>query len=170
MTETDAGIRVFVDVDGVINAYSGKPHVPDWGWPRENGEYVKVLGLGIVYSPDMIQRLGDVTARDDVEALWLTTWVDTARDDLAPVIGLGSTWHVVPRTYDEKIWWKLDAIQSLNTGFTGKVVWVDDDIKFFPEAKEWLESCDLDILAVSPRTETGITLSQMQRIERYVNE
>jgi hypothetical protein len=169
---TDAGTRVFVDVDGVINAYSGKPRIPSWGWPRETGEYVKVLGFGIVYSPDMISRLRTLTNRDDVAAHWLTTW--EARDawvDLADAVALGSGWEVFYRGgYSDKPWWKLDAMQRLNDGYKGKVVWIDDDIKLMPEAREWLESCDLDILAVSPRTETGITMSQMRKIEEFINE
>lgn len=164
MTDT----MMFIDVDGVLNAYDGRLSIPSWGWPQETARTSRVLGFGVVYSPDMISRLRAVADRPDVQAHWLTTWeAGDAVLDLAETLEIGSDWPIIYRAgYPEKPWWKLDAIQRTTAGFNGKIVWVDDDINYVPEAVEWCQRPN--VLGVCPRTTTGITLRQMKLIETYL--
>lgn len=162
--------RIFIDVDGVVNAYDGRMTIPSWGWPRENGRHVQVAGFGIVYSPDMVSRLGALAARPGTEMFWLTTWeAGDAVLELADAIGIGGDWKIVYRAgYPEEPWWKLNAMLRLTDGYEGKVVWIDDDITFVTDAREWLASTDLDVLEICPDTKTGITMAQMTKIERFL--
>lgn len=164
MTDT----MMFVDVDGVINAYDGKASIPSWGWPRETGRVVLVTGFSIVYSPEMIARLRAVTDQPEVQAHWLTTWeAGGAVRKLAEAVGIGSDWPTVGRLgRPEEPWWKLDAIQELTQGFNGKIVWIDDDITFVPEAVEWCQRPN--VVGICPRVTTGITVRHMRLIETYV--
>lgn len=163
--------RIYIDVDGVLNAVSLS--APAWGWGAHSD--VRVEGMPIRWSPELVAALNEVTASNAVETFWLTTWEHDAPKHLAPAIGLkGEHWPVVgtEQHYSKELaggWWKLAALRDHIADFGGPVLWIDDDIRFDPPAREWLGD-NLHVVAMSPRTELGITRHQMEIVRRFVDE
>lgn len=160
--------RVYVDVDGVLNAVTSSP--PAWGWGAHSDAVVN--GFPIRWSPELVEVLNEVTAAPGVEAYWLTTWEHDAPKMLAPAIGLkGEDWPVVGTEHHYSLelqngWWKLVALRDHLGDFDGPVLWLDDDIRFDPVARRWLAEAP-NVTAMSPRTELGITRRQARIIRDW---
>lgn len=128
--------RIYLDVDGVLNAYHHSPKKPfpieESGWERwikteagwdepvyywaagirKTSSRVKKKRFPIRYSPQLIEALNEIAEMDDVEIVWLTTWSEHAGQGLSSAIGLnGSQWRVLKMPNDEwtnihNPWWK----------------------------------------------------------------
>lgn len=153
--------RLFLDVDGVINAQQPE------GWGRCKRQHAE--GYRITWAPKMISALFSL----DMELTWATTWRDKAPASIAPLIGVGydAAWlNPSDETcmMDWSIYWKFDAMKAeleferLTDGF----VWVDDEIT--AEHVEWAE--ENGGLAISPSHLTGISPKNIEEIEEYLNE
>src|SRR5690606_39765676 len=80
-------VRIYIDVDGVINAFS---NAQPWG--KVKPSVTVAYGYRITYHQGLIDALKDIdNSNDNVEFVWLTTWQTLARTDLAPAVGLGGT-------------------------------------------------------------------------------
>lgn len=163
--------RIYLDVDGVINACN-RSGLPEWGW--KSGEKVRVNGYGITYSPDFVSLLNRVAARRGVGVYWLTTWCYDAASKLAPALGInGTEWPVVGHHHWSRSvglpWWKHLAIVEHTEGFDGPVLWIDDDHGVDPAAVAWLRG-QPQVQTIAPKTLIGVTRDQGQAIERFVDE
>lgn len=166
--------RIYIDVDGVINACSSGDF-PAWGW--ETGDKVRVNGYRITYSPSFVALLNRIAARRGVGIYWLTTWCYDAAQKLAPAIGLaGLEWPVVGHHHWSRAiglpWWKHLAIVEhleISDPFDGPVLWIDDDHGVDPATVAWLRG-QSRVQTIAPKTLVGVTRDQGQEIERFVDE
>src|SRR5665648_293817 len=78
-------VWLFMDVDGVVNALGDPP-------PDDHRSVVQVeSGSGVFpirYDPRIVDRLNALTRDGRVQLIWLSTWSASARERLAPAIGL----------------------------------------------------------------------------------
>lgn len=165
-------INIYLDVDGVLNALSsGAPRnnthwFGDWGSKR-------IEGFPILWSKELIEEINTLTERDDITVKWLTTWGDLAALSLSPKIGLkGENWEflVSEDMLDPYRWWKLFKIQEdIEKTNPEKVIWIDDDIPFERNAKEWVTTLATPIHAVHPRSEHGLSRYQWNGIIDFIS-
>lgn len=168
--------NIYLDVDGVFNAVADAPPRIDMGWQERWVGPVKVGGISILYSVELVAAVNEIAARPGVTIKWLTAWEELAADELAPAIGLatGSDWEVITSVEDDDPqnfnWWKLDRIRKdLATSRPDRAVWVDDDIAYDPKSLVWLMSPGLPMLHLSPRTLHGLTRSDVQQINDFLD-
>lgn len=159
---------IYLDVDGVLNAVSGRqPSKRIVGWDEYREVHVK--GFRIHYAPALIQAINALAARDDVTIKWLTTWKHDAAKQLSAAIGIdGQGWDVLDgdlHAWGGDAWWKLTAIRDDHDG--GKTIWIDDDIIAELPAMEW--AANHNILLVSPSTTHGLTKDDLDAITAFID-
>jgi hypothetical protein len=150
-----------LDVDGVINSFHHQQQFKKVMVPADGYEWP------IRYNPVLIERI--VAISDRVDIVWNTTWCEYAPLELAPRLGLPD-FPYSPDCDDEKElhsaglgWWKHNRVlAAVAEGL--KVVWTDDDIP-----NELIVNNE-DILTIRPNPLTGLTLREMDTIERFVDE
>lgn len=169
--------NIYLDVDGVFNAVSDAAPRTNTGWHGDWVGPVKVGGISILYSVELVAAVNELAARPGVTVKWLTAWEELATDELAPAIGLGagSDWEVITGVEDDDPqnfnWWKLDRVRKdLASSNPDRAVWVDDDIAYDPKTLVWLMSPGLPVLHLSPRTLHGMTRGDVQRIHDFLEE
>jgi hypothetical protein len=156
-----------LDVDGVLNAVCD-PLPPGYERRRVNG------GITVRYDPAIIERVGQLHRTSAVEIRWLTTWLDTAADHLAPALGLPLDCVVEGRSdwlaTDNKSWWKSHTARRLSDADpTRALIWTDDDLDHAEEHGEvaWLHDRRGPTLAIAPDPEKGLTAKFLERIEAF---
>lgn len=158
---------IYLDVDGVINAFGPNSRRPESsGWAGE-WNTVKVKFFQITYATELIEQLHALAAKDDVTIKWLTTWTDDAPKDLCPAIGLnGTSWPVVGQgeNYHRDEWWKLTAIKDdVAATNPDQVIWIDDDLRMEKEALWWaLDNRQVRVFA--PEQFVGLTAADIAKI------
>lgn len=158
---------LLLDVDGVLNAVGTEP--PEGVWPR--WERTEPGGFGIIWSPDVIDRL--FALRDRVEVRWLTTHWSRIADLPFPAEALG--WPVANSEADYRRdvgplgWWKWPVARRTVEEEGRRVVWVDDDLRFDRPARTWVAEQDpRTVLGVSPDTTVGLTPEQLDAVEAWL--
>lgn len=170
-------VRIYIDVDGVINAFTTKPA---WGEPPRQD---RILGYVITHHKGLIDSLNEIAENDHVEFVWLTTWQNHAVTDLAPVVGLDGPWRALtsencrPTGYigfqNTAYWWKLDSIiEDLHENPVDKFIWIDDELSLRRGAQDWYNlhhSEKATGLLISPHDSTGLTPDDVCGIIDYIN-
>lgn len=165
----DGGIRVFLDVDGVLNAVpGGHEWWDDWrtGRARPHGG----MGYKITWSPRVASYIAGLDDRSEV--MWLTTWEDQANSWISPMLGLPE-WPVAGYNTDiwTPGWWKLDVVRKWWENDGRPFVWLDDDIDSDYAAREWLAGLpEGSCLYISPLSEAGLLPADLELIEAFVGE
>lgn len=172
-------VRIYIDVDGVINAFS---NAQPWG--KVKPSKTVAYGYRITYHQGLIDALKDIdNSNDHVEFVWLTTWQNLARTDLAPAVGLGGNWRAIqsekcrPTGYGgyvpQEYWWKLESIiEDLNENPVDRFVWIDDELQMRQGALDWFDLHHAEKatgLLVSPFDRTGLTPDDVCGIIDYIN-
>ena len=179
---------VFTDVDGVINGLGNSRGVLP---PNQADRYATVKidgGLAgeviVRYRPDLVARLRDLSDRGRAEFCWLTSWRHTAREHLAPAIGLPN-WPAIPHPIDvgddsdavaahpwdrNRPWWKLEAVLNRTAGINGqhgrRFAWLDDDLP--PETKTTVRLLrPQPSLLITPPTSLGLTNQLVTQLEVF---
>lgn len=156
-----------LDVDGVLNAL----RLDD----LDGYEQCDARGFRITYNPAIIRRIRDLHESGRVEVRWLTTWCDHAPIHIAPPLGLpdfkveGAADHVDPDNV--WTWWKTITAQRLSDAEPDRpLIWTDDDLSYGEKRLEveWLRERTAPTLALSPNASTGLTASNLDRIERFI--
>ena len=174
---------VFIDVDGVINAVGDKHgrlspnrarHFLSVEVPAGDGETVTVL-----YRPDVVARLRDLSESGRAEFVWLTTWRHIAREHVAPLIGLPD-WEAIPHPIDvgedtdgvaahqwdrARPWWKTQGVLD-RTADGRQFAWLDDDLA--PATKRRVrELRPQPSLLVTPPSGIGLTSRLVAQLELF---
>lgn len=170
--------RIYLDVDGVLNAVDKK--FPTGSW--ENWDRVGVNGYSIAYSPDMVSALNDIAEMDDVEIVWLTTWQANAKTMIAPAIGLkGEEWDVALNLDMDAHgfaihqpfggWWKMNTLKNhVYNNPVDKIIWIDDDIAHEQTAPAWFGNFKQKTIAIAPFTMEGLTPADICAMIDFINE
>ena len=160
-------VRLYLDVDGVINASS-----PQLGWiPVDDIESVSE-GIAVVggqsyrirWSPQLIQALLEL----DVDIVWTTTWRDSAVLSLGPLVGLKPEYRVLHPisgvTTFPSIFWKEESIRAEQYNNPSPFIHFDDEIDFWLADRE----AKMGGLAISPDPNIGITAEHIQQAIAYI--
>jgi pimeloyl-ACP methyl ester carboxylesterase len=171
-------ITVYSDADGIWVAWSDHRFTAapaeHTGW---HGPWHPVTIPGSFpgyWAEEPVEAMNRIAARPDVTVKWLTAWEEGAPEQLAPTIGLnGADWEMIPGVEEDDManwnWWKLAKIrEDIARTRPDLVVWMDDDIRFDPASLAWLETLDIPVLVISPRTEHGLTRDHLAEIEAFI--
>lgn len=164
--------RIYLDVDGVLNALS---KTTPGAWSPESWNAKKIRGYVIRWSSELVHILNTINERDDVEFIWLTTWGSWAKDHISPGIGInGTQWrHLTDGVQDSsihgfsRVWWKLIALQEDVEDFDGNILWIDDDFSFYPDAVEWAVSKGINV--IEPHWSTGLSEDHVELIHMLLD-
>lgn len=157
-----------LDVDGVINAVTHEP--PD-GYVQADVPDGRGRTWPITYRKDVIDFIGQLHETNLVEVRWLTTWCESARDFLAPALGLpefqveGSDDHLNPAHY--RTWWKSVTAQRLAAQEPERpLIWTDDDLAYSIRNRDvdWLDDWSGLRCLITTNTSTGLTDDELEQI------
>lgn len=170
-----------LDVDGVINACPWDEQFPETH-PEETWNLVYGTALGrqwpIRYSSVVIDRINRLSER--VEVRWHTTW-QTEAPGLGELLGLNAfkvedhskyNTHKSPEhlSFQQYAWWKMQAGINVLSVEKRPLIWADDDLsrehRVLTEAEA--EENGLPICLVSPSTECGLTTTELDEIEYFI--
>ena len=155
-----------LDVDGVLNAVCHE--VPD-GYKR-----IRANGCEITYSPEIIARIRRLHDDGQVEIRWLTTWCGLADLHLAGPLDFVRDLVVegeADMLGERRVWWKSVAAQRISdANADAPLIWTDDDLDYSERCGEvdWLRERTGPTLALSPNERTGLTSSNLDRIEAFI--
>lgn len=162
----------FLDIDGVINSYPApKAHMV-----KKYGEYrhEEILGYPIWYSPDVVSFINQVNALEMVEVVWLTTWVQRALTDFAPVVGLDPFPCITSREGSDfpflQDWWKWNRVKDfLQFNEANRpVVWTDDDLSRPIKANFRARFPETPACLVTPQSCPGLRTEDLDRILEFL--
>ena len=155
-------VRLYLDVDGVINAWWAKEV-----WPTQNqGDAVADNGTWTIkWSPEMIAELEAM----DFDLVWTTTWRQQAPASIAPLIGYGRTarWldpTVNTRLMHSSIQWKRIAVAEDQANDPSPFIWIDDEILAYDSS--W--ALDHGGYAFAPHDRFGISPKAIEKMKRYI--
>ena len=172
MSSDPRSIRLFLDVDGVLNAI-GEPPPDD---PRLVVQVENAQGVFTIrYDPRVVDRLNAMARTGLVQLTWLTTWSWAARDALAPAIGLDPGSQVLADTGDPDLarhpydltrpWWKLAVLlRVVEDDADQPVAWCDDDLDEGTKGR-FADLHPGPSLLITPDPGVGLTLEDLDRIE-----
>ena len=158
-----AKARLYLDVDGVVNAWHADR---SWGDMSEGDAGPSGGGVfTIKWSPTMIEELKAL----DLEIVWLTTWRDYAEPLIGGLTGVGvGSRHIDPLdgyTTFPSIMWKTRALIQDQIDNPMPFVWADDEINLrqINVAKEH------GSLALVIDENRGITPEHIQQIKAFLD-
>jgi hypothetical protein len=154
-------VRLFLDVDGVLNAVN-----PTGQWP--DLKRARVNRFPICWSPTVVEFFNELSTR--VEILWLTTWEERAQELLAPVLGLRAFQLAAEDTDPLSIhWWKHTVVQQWWENDPRPFIWVDDELADADSVPEWLGQLpEGQALAISPDFNDGLHQAHLDEIHQFV--
>jgi hypothetical protein len=156
---------LLLDVDGVINAFPPRGATLDpWGgeWRRTT-----VRGYPITTAEKCLAELRSLHETGAVDIRWLTTW--ESKDwyrELATALDLPD-WPVYARQHRAPGWWKFHAVANLDAP-PRPLVWLDDDLAAWPEARRWCAARELRVLGIAPSDRTGLTPENFDEVRRFI--
>jgi hypothetical protein len=166
-TDTDRSVRVFLDIDGVLNAVTRRPDPRQWPDWREG----RAEGFTIRYSPT-VGRFFRALAEDPAVGLcWLTTWESRANQYIGPMLGIPELPVAGVRPTYERGSWKLEVVQDWYRRDGLPFVWLDDDLDRLAdgEATAWLDSLSGHALGVRTDLSKGLTRRDLDAVSRFID-
>jgi hypothetical protein len=170
--------HLFLDVDGVLNAFELDPGsdvdaFDDFAAHEVEFEFEggRPRTFVVCLSPAMGARIAQLAA--DIQ--WATTWKDRADSAIAPLCGLPRGLPVLSPLDEAEDWdldWKFLAVRRSVERDPRPFVWIDDDLDFFRDgpmgAREWAAGLSLPNLLIAPESETGLLPDQLDAVEDFV--
>lgn len=172
-------VRIYNDFDGVYNALSKGFPKTNTQWQNWNQDILTVneKRYPVIWANDLITEIKAIYELENVTPVWLTTWQKHVNCCVAPVLGMGKDWENLLiedelAIEDLKRWWKLDLIQAdIKKHQPDKIIWLDDDIRYDPDAITWLATFENNqILAISPNSYHGLTRNHIRDIINFISE
>lgn len=165
---------VFLDVDGVLNAFSyhpktcGKKSYTDF----EVHENI-YLHFNLTLSPQMCKDF--VLATQDADVKWLTTWCDMAPELVAPLCDFPEYEVVNYRELEFVVVGKTEGVaHELITNGPRPFVWIDDDAANRNQVaflKKLLDEAGIEMpprLIIEPDPKRGLTREEINEIDRFI--
>lgn len=157
-------IQLFLDVDGVVNAYGRLPTSENL-WPNSYKEGT-AWDYTIAWSPDMVEELRKL----NLDHIWLTAWRENAPKFIAPLIGFGQNVPHMPfqRIGNTTIHGKVNAVRVWRAANPHiPFVHIDDEFSWHPAVAEVIT--ELGGLALGTDPEHGITPEDILTIRAYID-
>lgn len=161
-------VRLYIDVDGVINASQGDfvwQHTNSEGECDPNGDGFRYL---ITWVPAMIYALKTL----DVEVVWLTTWCMAAPREIGGLTGFGQEARVLLPLHGREVTfpsinWKRASLVADQKADPSLFIWVDDELGLSEEGLK-LALPDTPRLLLQPDAKTGITPNDVERMKEFI--
>lgn len=175
---------LFLDVDGVLNAFGAWHRVTDgWGFARgrfeapEGYRAMRADGYELLVRPEYADWVNRLAERFDM--VWATMWMERAPLALGPLLGFGADWPWIDFYQHQD--YATDQRTGAGVGgykFPGVVatagdrplVWIDDDLE--PAIYEWAKERDETVaptFLVQPFPDEGWTYSEFKAIEAFAD-
>lgn len=162
-------VRLYLDVDGVINA-----GYPGWTTTREARVGNRHGNWLIRWSPQLLEELATL----DVDLVWCTTWTHDASNNLSDALdfefGKGKRWLQRLDGEDQfpSIIWKDAAILRDQEADSSPYIWVDDELRkqrwasYLPNIRHEENAH----LIVGPDPDYGITASHIENMRQFIRD
>lgn len=166
--------NIYLDFDGVINVFSkNTPRERYTGWKEDSWKKTTLDGYPILYSTELVDYLNDLSSKENISIIWLTTWRELASTLISPALGInGENWEYLSSS-DEKVyttkmkWWKLEEIEKhVASTNPDKIVWIDDELRY--SIHDSIKN--MDSLSISPDPCMGVTKFNKNSIDSYLNK
>lgn len=159
-------VRIFLDVDGVLNACGDPREHPEEHWG--DFDVAQCNGYRITYSP----KMGAALRALDAEIIWLTTWRGLANEHIRPLFGWEPFEVLEPGIGDhtDHGWWKSNILQPYIAANPGPFIWLDDDYNYSKGQGEvkWLEELDTPYFPISPRFDLGLAPEHIELMRGFI--
>jgi hypothetical protein len=173
-----------LDVDGVLNAVTGKPDRSVWPDWRQGSATAAGTAWPIWFSPTVLAALRRHVSAG-VEVRWLTTWGHEANASLRALLELprfevAGTMPVDPVGAEAGgygsgdgrsggTWWKADVVRRVVEAEPDRaLLWTDDDLAQEPSARAWVQEHVSRSLLLAPQTHLGLTPKHLRRIAEFL--
>lgn len=149
---------LYLDIDGVLNAYDG------WlEWGDENpGRGIATNRAGtwqIHWSPTMVDELNKL----NVELVWTTTWRHEA-PIIAELLGITLPSRIIHPlngvTSFPSILWKQEAVLADQVQDPSRFIWADDELLSYMRIDDGLN--------IHVNAQTGISRADMERMKNFI--
>jgi HAD domain in Swiss Army Knife RNA repair proteins len=169
---------VFLDVDGVLNAFRFDVEHASFGDFTDHAVTIDDQpGLGRRFDLCLSRTMGERLASLNAVIVWVTTWEHHADTYIAPLCGLPRDLSVLTSPDGVDTWhgtWKFDAVRRAVSEDPRPFVWVDDDLDAFgrgsDSARRWAADLPIENLLVSPDPRAGLTHGHLEAIEAFLEK
>lgn len=166
-----APVRVFLDVDGVLNSYP----VPRTRYLFERRRTVRAWDFVLHVRPAIVSALLRLGRRRNVEIVWLSTWSHHCTDDLEPALGITDPMPVIPMpddslnryANDPDRWWKAIVVRRwLQADEDRRAIWIDDDLAAPVTHARFSSDFPGRLTMIAPTFSRGLTRRDLRHITR----
>ncbi len=174
--EADKQPLLFLDVDGVLNAFAYEPLLA--GYEDFTVHEVTVgeeTGFRMTFDMCLSLKMGKSLAALPAEIVWLTTWRHDADRLIAPLAGLPQGLRVLsspPGAQRADPVWKFDALRRSVSADPTPFVWLDDDIDLLRSesvsARRWADALSVPCLLIAPDPRTGLLPEQIEAVKEFL--
>ena len=173
-------IRIYCDVDGVINLLKNFPSDAD----VHDAEKLQVpFRYRYNYGPDtwkafdlrwrtqVVEALSEFSKRDDVDFIWVTTWRWNATEQLDELWDIKSSgylrWFSAPR--DDFHLAKLDAVEGYENNEPAPFIWIDDVATVNLNNSNPFETRE-DYMVIATDGTVGLTDAHLTQMRTFINK
>jgi hypothetical protein len=161
---------LFLDVDGVLNPFAGKPERRPDGYETHR---ITPAGWGaplrVWLNPSHGPMLLDLAERAGIELVWATTWEHQANEQIGPRIGLPELPVVEFGSALSSGAWKWAAVAEYADG--RPLAWFDDDFQAQPARLGFdlaRRNMPTRLCRIDPAV--GLVQSDLDAVEKWAND
>jgi len=158
---------LLLDVDGVLNALASGQRARKEAWEQ----VLTIQGYRICVPLGTSEWVREL--QECCRIVWCSTWEKEACTVLAPRLGFGADWPVVPinmpsRSDPGRRTLKLRSVKAWaekNLAPGDRLAWVDDELA--PDAWEWAAGCGRECLLLAPDSRQGWTREHVDALVAF---
>ncbi len=170
--------RVYLDVDGVLNAFQFDAEHASFDDFTDHAITVDDQhGYGRRFDVCLSRSMGERIASLPAVIVWVTTWEYHAGTYIAPLCGLPAGLTVLTSPGGTAAWdglWKFDAVRRAVRDNPRPFIWVDDDLDAFARgsdsARRWAADLPIENLLLSPDPRAGLTVGHLEAMEAFLTK